>query len=87
MVEAADVLLATDRNYLLGSWVASARAKATNEAEASLYEHNARELITGMYAPSFLLPSSFLPSFFTYLLTYLLTVLACFAYLLSVVPG
>ena len=46
MVEAADALLATDRNYLLGSWVASARAKATNAAEAALYEHNARELIS-----------------------------------------
>ena len=78
MVEAADVLLATDRNYLLGSWVASARAKATNEAEASLYEHNARELITGMYAPSFLLPS-----FLLHLLTFLLTYCTCLLCLLT----
>jgi hypothetical protein len=47
LVELADSLLRTDRNYLLGTWVSAARAKAaTCEEEADHFEHNARELIS-----------------------------------------
>ncbi|HLP24437.1 MAG TPA: alpha-N-acetylglucosaminidase C-terminal domain-containing protein, partial [Acidobacteriota bacterium] len=41
-----DALLATRREFLLGPWLADARAWGTTVAEADLYERNARQLIT-----------------------------------------
>ncbi|HEY1201962.1 MAG TPA: alpha-N-acetylglucosaminidase C-terminal domain-containing protein, partial [Niastella sp.] len=41
-----DDLLATRRNFMLGPWIASARAWGTTAAEQALYERNARNLIT-----------------------------------------
>ena len=46
-----DDLLATDRNFLLGSWLESAKRWAGSEAERRLYEWNARNLIT-LWGPS-----------------------------------
>lgn len=47
-----DALLATRREFLLGGWLASARAWGTTPAEKDLYERNARELITVWGPPS-----------------------------------
>jgi len=41
-----DTLLGTRRDFLLGPWLADARRWGTNQAEADLYERNARQLIT-----------------------------------------
>jgi alpha-N-acetylglucosaminidase len=41
-----DRLLATRREFLLGKWLADAKRWATNDEEWSLYEWNARNLIT-----------------------------------------
>ena len=41
-----DELLATNRHFLLGTWITRARDWATNEQERKLYEWNARTLIT-----------------------------------------
>jgi alpha-N-acetylglucosaminidase len=41
-----DALLATRREFLLGPWLADARRWGTTEAEADLYERNARQLVT-----------------------------------------
>jgi alpha-N-acetylglucosaminidase len=41
-----DRLLATRNDFLLGRWVADARAWGTNEKEKALYEMNAKDLIT-----------------------------------------
>ena len=41
-----DELLATDDRYLVGTWIADARRWATSDAEAALYELNARNQIT-----------------------------------------
>ena len=41
-----DELLATDRNFLLGVWLENAKHWASSEAGRSLYEWNARNLIT-----------------------------------------
>jgi alpha-N-acetylglucosaminidase len=41
-----DKLLGTRREFLLGAWLASAKAWGTNDAEKRLYEHNARWQIT-----------------------------------------
>jgi len=39
-------VLATNKNFLLGPWLESAKALATNKQEARLYEFNARNQIT-----------------------------------------
>lgn len=41
-----DGLLATNKHFLLGAWLNAAKKRATNAAEAALYERNARNLIT-----------------------------------------
>jgi len=41
-----DALLATQKDFLLGSWLADARRKAVTLTEKALYEQNARDLIT-----------------------------------------
>jgi len=47
LIEDMDKLLATDNYYLLGKWIADARAQAGgNKTEADLYEFNARNQLT-----------------------------------------
>jgi alpha-N-acetylglucosaminidase len=41
-----DTLLATRKDFLLGPWIADARAWGTTAEEKALYERNARDLIT-----------------------------------------
>jgi len=41
-----DALLATRKDFLLGPWLADARACGTTAAEKALYEQNARDLVT-----------------------------------------
>ena len=41
-----DRILATNKNFLLGPWLESAKALATNSRERKLYEFNARNQIT-----------------------------------------
>lgn len=41
-----DALLATQKDFLLGPWVADARRWGTNEKEKALYEMNAKDVIT-----------------------------------------
>ena len=41
-----DTLLASDSHFLLGNWIESAKAKATNGYELDLYEWNARLQLT-----------------------------------------
>lgn len=41
-----DRLLSTRREFLLGKWIADARAYGTTEAEADKFEQNARDLVT-----------------------------------------
>src|SRR4051812_30885794 len=41
-----DRLLATQKDFMLGPWVASARKWGVTEVEKSLYEMNAKDLIT-----------------------------------------
>jgi alpha-N-acetylglucosaminidase len=41
-----DALLATRKDFLLGPWLAEARACGTTAAEKALYEQNARDLVT-----------------------------------------
>nr|MBB6148455.1 hypothetical protein [Mucilaginibacter sp. SP1R1] len=41
-----DVLLATRKDFLLGPWIADARNWGTTPVEKTLYERNARNLIT-----------------------------------------
>jgi alpha-N-acetylglucosaminidase len=41
-----DTLLGTRHEWLLGKWIADARAWAATPAEADYYEHNAREIVT-----------------------------------------
>ncbi|PSL33950.1 alpha-N-acetylglucosaminidase TIM-barrel domain-containing protein [Dyadobacter jiangsuensis] len=48
-----DALLGTRQDFLLGKWIADARAIGVTEAEKDLYEKNARSLVTiwGPYHP------------------------------------
>ena len=46
MVVDLDDLLASDKNFLLGSWIAGARASVGSEAAKDLYEFNARAQVT-----------------------------------------
>jgi alpha-N-acetylglucosaminidase len=46
LIEDIDKLLATRKDFLLGPWIASARKWGANEKEKSLYEMNAKDLIT-----------------------------------------
>ena len=39
-------ILSTNKNFLLGPWLESAKALATNEEEKKIYEFNARNQIT-----------------------------------------
>ena len=41
-----DDVLYTDEHFLLGRWLESAKALATNEDQRKLYEYNARNQIT-----------------------------------------
>ncbi len=46
LIEDMDRLLATQENFLLGKWLNDAKAWGTTQEEKSLYEKNARNLIT-----------------------------------------
>lgn len=46
LIEDMDRLLSTRKDFLLGPWIAAARAWGTNTAQKNLYEKNARDLIT-----------------------------------------
>jgi alpha-N-acetylglucosaminidase len=46
LIDDMDRLLATRRDFLLGTWIADARSCGTTEVEKALYERNARDLIT-----------------------------------------
>ena len=46
-----DALLGTRHEFLLGRWIAAARAWAAAPAEAAYYERNARQLITTWHQP------------------------------------
>jgi alpha-N-acetylglucosaminidase len=46
VIDDLDHLLATRKDFLLGPWVADARAWGTTEVEKRLYEQNAKDLIT-----------------------------------------
>ena len=46
ILEDLDRILATNRNFLLGPWLESAKNLATNNREKKLYEFNARNQIT-----------------------------------------
>ncbi|MDD2305534.1 MAG: alpha-N-acetylglucosaminidase [Prolixibacteraceae bacterium] len=46
LIDDMDRLLATRQDFLLGTWIADARSCGTTESEKSLYERNARDLIT-----------------------------------------
>ena len=46
-----EALLATDRHFLLGPWVESARALGVTPAEKDLFEYNAKNQIT-LWGPS-----------------------------------
>ena len=46
ILEDLDRILATNENFLLGPWLESAKALATNCQERKLYEFNARNQIT-----------------------------------------
>jgi alpha-N-acetylglucosaminidase len=46
LISDMDRLLATRKDFLLGSWLADARKQGTNTKEKNLYEQNARDLIT-----------------------------------------
>jgi len=41
-----DAVLSTDSNFMLGPWIADARAMATSPAEADVLEYNARNQVT-----------------------------------------
>lgn len=46
LISDMDILLATRKDFLLGTWLESAKNMGDNEAEKKLYEKNARDLIT-----------------------------------------
>ncbi|MGY5353364.1 alpha-N-acetylglucosaminidase [Wenyingzhuangia sp. IMCC45467] len=46
LIDDMDKLLATRKDFLLGPWIADARAWGETEAEKALYEQNAKDLIT-----------------------------------------
>jgi alpha-N-acetylglucosaminidase len=46
LIEDLDRLLATQKGFMLGPWLADARACGSTPAEKNLYEQNARDLIT-----------------------------------------
>lgn len=46
LIEDMDRLLATRKEFLLGPWIANARSWGNDENEKSLYEKNAKDLIT-----------------------------------------
>jgi len=46
LIDDLDTLLATNKDFLLGPWLADARAKGITKDEKALYEFNARDLIT-----------------------------------------
>ncbi|KAI9449243.1 alpha-N-acetylglucosaminidase [Russula earlei] len=46
LIDDMDKLLATRKDFLLGSWIADARRWGTTEKEKALYEMNAKDLIT-----------------------------------------
>jgi len=49
--EDINTLLGTRHEWLLGRWIADARAWAASPAEADYYEHNAREILTTWHEP------------------------------------
>jgi len=46
LAQSLDDVLGTDPNFMLGTWIAAARATASNEAEIELLDYNARNQIT-----------------------------------------
>ncbi|GAB6023822.1 hypothetical protein CHUAL_008565 [Chamberlinius hualienensis] len=51
IIDDLELLLATDRRFLLGPWIESAKALTNISIESSLYEYNARNQIT-LWGPS-----------------------------------
>lgn len=49
LIKDIDVLLASDDNFLLGTWVESAKKLARNSDERKQYEWNARTQVTMWY--------------------------------------
>ena len=49
--EDINTLLGTRHEWLMGRWIADARAWAATPAEADYYEHNAREILTTWHEP------------------------------------
>jgi len=41
-----DIVLGSDPHFLMGKWIETAKAMATNAEESSLYEFNARNQVT-----------------------------------------
>ena len=54
-IAATDVLLGSDPNYLLGSWITDAKSWATNKQASALLEFNARNQVTLWGPPLFVL--------------------------------
>ncbi|MGN8068499.1 alpha-N-acetylglucosaminidase [Mucilaginibacter sp. SG564] len=46
LMDDMDALLSTRKDFLLGKWIAEARANGITEKEKNLYEFNARDLVT-----------------------------------------
>jgi alpha-N-acetylglucosaminidase len=46
LISHMDKLLATRKDFLLGSWIADARGQSKNKDEQDIYERNARDLVT-----------------------------------------
>jgi alpha-N-acetylglucosaminidase len=46
LMEDMDMLLATKKDFMLGTWIEQARSCGTSDEEKALYERNARNLIT-----------------------------------------
>ena len=46
LLDDLDRVLATNANFMLGSWIESAKGMATNANEEALYEFNARDQLT-----------------------------------------
>ncbi|XP_070563330.1 alpha-N-acetylglucosaminidase-like isoform X2 [Ptychodera flava] len=46
LIDDMDLILSSNEHYLLGKWIKSAQALATNQTEMDLYEYNAKNQIT-----------------------------------------
>ncbi len=53
LIDDTDMLLSTRKEFLLGTWIESARSCGTDENEKDLYERNARNLVTLWHGPEY----------------------------------